>query len=200
MFRFVTAALLIGVLTGCAGSAATPAPTPVSTPGPTAAPTADPTAAPTATPAPTPRPAAESTATPERTPEGPTELPVDGHVAPGEYFGESEGYKFLVTVPEAGWTWTREYESFHQGHQHSDFAIVRPGGSITTLYAEACESEGTEFEVGPTVDDLANALASLEDFEVSEPTDVSISGYQGKRVRVTVPLDADVENPECYDG
>lgn len=180
MVRFVTAALLMGVLTGCAG--APPAP------------------APTQTPAPTPPPTAEPTATPESTPGGPTELPVDGHVEPGQYFGEFEGYKFVVTVHGAGWTWTRQYESFHQGRQHNNFAIFRPGGSITTLYAEACESEGTEFDVGPTVDDLANALVSLEDFEVSEPIDVTLSGYQGKRVRVTVPMDADVENSECYDG
>ena len=200
MFRFVTAALLIGVLSGCAGAPATPAPTPASTPDPTAAPTTAPTVAPTATAAPTPRPTAEPTATPEPTPDGPTELPVGGHIGPGQYFGEFEGYKFSVTVPNAGWTWTREYESSHRGHQHSDFAIFRPGGDITTLYAEACDAEGTEFEVGPTVDDLANALASLEDFDVSEPIDVTFSGYQGKRVRVTVPMDADVENPECYDG
>lgn len=190
MFRFVTAAVLVGVLAGCAGAPRTPEPTA----------TAAPTAVPTATPGPTARPTAEPTATPESTPGGPTELPVDGHVEPGQYFGEFEGYKFLVTVPNAGWTWTREYESFHQGHDHSNFAILRPGGFITTLYAEACESEGTEFEVGPTVDDLAYALASLEDFDVSEPIDVTLSGYEGKRVRVTVPIDADAENPDCYDG
>jgi len=201
MFRFVTAALMIGVLSGCAGAAATPAP--ASTAGLTAAPTADPTvgsATTTVPTSPTLAPTSGPTASPEPTPDGPTELPVDGHVEPGQYFGEFEGYKFLVTVPNAGWTWTREYESFHQGHQHSDFAIFRPGGAMTTLYAEACESEGSEFEFGPTVDDLANALVSLEDFEVSEPTEVTLGGYQGKQVTVTVPMDADVGNPECDDG
>ncbi|HUP83654.1 MAG TPA: hypothetical protein VM284_05620, partial [Candidatus Limnocylindria bacterium] len=169
------------ILAGCAAAAP-----------PTPSPTAEPSAAPTPTAAPT--------ASPESTPGGPTELPVDGRVQPGQYFGEFEGYKFVVTVPNSGWTWTREYESFHQGHEHNNFAIFRPGGFITTLYAKACDSEGTEFEVGPTVDDLANALASLEDFDVSEPIDVTVSGYQGKRVRVTVPMDVDPANPECYDG
>ena len=45
-----------------------------------------------------------------------------------------------------------------------------------------------------------NALLTLEDFEVSEPTDVTLSGYQGKQVTVTVPMDADVGNPDCYEG
>lgn len=82
----------------------------------------------------------------------------------------------------------------------SDGAIIFFCCDITSLYAEACDSAGTEFEFGPTVDDLANALVSLQDLEVSEPTDVTLSGFHGKRVMVTVPLDVDVTNPDCDGG
>ena len=61
------------------------------------------------------------------------------------------------------------------------------------LYRRACDSSGTEFDPGPSVDDLANALASLEDFEATAPADVTVSGYEGKRVALTVPMDADVD-------
>src|SRR5687768_5929562 len=79
MFRLVTAAVLIGVLSGCAGMAATPAPTAdptavpnanpttaVPTANPTAVPTTNPTAAPTA--GPTASPA--TTASPRHAPAG----------------------------------------------------------------------------------------------------------------------------------
>ena len=74
------------------------------------------------------------------------------------------------------------------------------------LYRRACDSSGTEFDPGPSVDDLANALASLEDFEVTAPADVTVSGYEGKRVALTVPMDADVDpaadphSPSCDGG
>ena len=35
---------------------------------------------------------------------------------------------------------------------------------------------------------------------MSEPTDVTLSGFHGKRVMVTVPMDVDVTNPDCYQG
>lgn len=50
----------------------------------------------------------------------------------------------------------------------------------STGYARACHSSGTEFEFGPTVDELADALVSLQDFEVSEPIEVTLSGFHGK--------------------
>ncbi len=48
---------------------------------------------------------------------------------------------------------------------------------------------------GPTVDDLASALAALDGFESSPPADVAIRGYQGKRLRLTVPDDLDPAEP-----
>ena len=50
------------------------------------------------------------------------------------------------------------------------------------------------------MDDLANAIASLEDFEVTAPADVTISGYEGKRVVLTVPMNVDVRNPSCDES
>ena len=70
---------------------------------------------------------------------------------------------------------------------------------MPSLYRRACDSSGTEFDPGPSVDDLANALASLEDFEATAPADVTVSGYEGKRVALTVPMDVDVNSPAC-DG
>ena len=71
---------------------------------------------------------------------------------------------------------------------------------MSSLYRRACESSGTEFDPAPSVDDLANALASLEDFKSTAPTDVTVSGYDGKRVALTVPMDVDVNSAACDRG
>jgi hypothetical protein len=70
-------------------------------------------------------------------------------------------------------------------------------GDTTSLYTRACHSSGTEFTFGPAVDDLVKALVSLKDFEVSVPVNVTLGGFQGKRVKVTVPRDVDTGNPDC---
>lgn len=66
------------------------------------------------------------------------------------------------------------------------------GLSITTvsnLVADGCRDHtALDPPVGPTVDDLATALSQLAPFEVTAPpTDVTLLGYQGKRLELTVP-------------
>lgn len=188
----VAIALVICIVSGCSTAAPTAAPTPTRapTPGPTATPTAAPTFAPTVAP----------TASPAVTPEGSKKL-LGKALQPGTYFGDFEGYRFTFTIPDSGWNNYSESGccTIYAGGDAGG-AIIFFTGDITELYAKACDSAGTEFEFGPTVDDLANALVSLEDFEVSQPTDVTLSGYHGKRVMVTVPTDIDVNNPDCDQG
>jgi hypothetical protein len=66
------------------------------------------------------------------------------------------------------------------------------GLSITTvsnLVGDGCRDHtALDPPVGPTVDDLAIALSQLAPFEVTAPpTDVTLFGYQGKHVELTVP-------------
>ena len=140
---------------------------------------------PGATPSPSPTPA-------------PSQL-TDGAVEPGRYFLDSDGYRYTFTVPESGWTFNADFVAVTQG-EDSEIAIFWPSWfaeDVESLYRRACESSGTEFDPGPSVDDLANALASLEDFESTAPADVTVSGYDGKRVALTVPMDVDVNSPAC---
>jgi hypothetical protein len=66
------------------------------------------------------------------------------------------------------------------------------GLSITTvsnLVGDGCRDHtALDPPVGPTVDDLATALSRLAPFEVTEPpTDVTLFGYEGKHLELTVP-------------
>ena len=71
--------------------------------------------------------------------------------------------------------------------------------TIENLGRHACtDHRPADPPVGPSVDDLATALAALEPFEVSvPPTDVTLLGYEGKHVQLTMLLD-DIDS--CEDG
>jgi len=83
-------------------------------------------------------------------------------------------------------------------------AILFPG-DVSTLN-DPCNWRGTADDVSvlPAVDDLVNALLAQTAYEVSEPVDVTIAGYSGKRVDIVVPTDPfegqDSDAPECDRG
>lgn len=158
-----------------------------------------PTPSPTATPAPT--------ATPSPT----AKAPGGGKLQPGTYFlnplpAPNTGLTLTYTVP-AGW------EAFGPGLIPSgDPSTGAPGGialqfiDVTSLNGDPCHWSATtsDVSVGPRVDDLVQALRAQTAYEVSEPVDVSIGGYNGKRVDIVGPTAPfrgySSEAPACDDG
>ncbi len=82
----------------------------------------------------------------------------------------------------------------------SSFVMQKHGGArpdgmaiavwlVSNIYGEGCQWEGTLADppIGPTVDDLADALAGLTDREVTGPVDVRIGGYPGRELEMTIP-------------
>ena len=59
------------------------------------------------------------------------------------------------------------------------------------MFADPCRwrAADSEVPVGPSVDDLVNALAEQTAYEVSDPVDVSLGGYSGKQVDLQLPAD-----------
>lgn len=71
--------------------------------------------------------------------------------------------------------------------------ILRGGG----LYSDPCHSTPPpDINVGPSVDDFANALASHPVLEATTPTAATLAGYSGKYLELQLP--ADVSN--CTNG
>jgi len=67
------------------------------------------------------------------------------------------------------------------------------------LYADPCQYKGLlDPSPGPSVDDLATALASVPGLNATTPTDVTFAGYQGKQLTLTAPasFDACTLSPE----
>ena len=83
-----------------------------------------------------------------------------------------------------------------------------PGGiafqfrDVTTLKGDPCHWSGTDDDipVGPTVDDLVQALQDQTAYEASDPVDVVIGGYAGQRVDIVSPTDLDTLSPGCDES
>jgi hypothetical protein len=124
-------------------------------------------------------------------------------------------YQFNLNVIEAG---AAEFPAFEitvpQGWQMVDGWIVnrpRPDRDIPPVavqfwdvdqvYGHPCQWDGTLFQPGPTVDDLANALVDVPMRNATEPIEVTIDGYAGMYLEWSVPADLEVigdsEFPAC---
>lgn len=135
----------------------------------------------------TPTPSPTAAATPQAIQNGP--------LAPGRYIVSSMApladvpIRFTFDVPD-GWSgelgavWLTDKES-----RPPDGATLgfMPGGS---LYSEPCGAPPPpDIEVGPAVDDFANALADHPLLDVTDPVDVTLDGYAGKYVDLQIPSD-----------
>jgi hypothetical protein len=94
------------------------------------------------------------------------------------------------TVPN-GW----QYSSRTLTPGTVDEADVGPPGgrsiqfvTVHSLHANPCGANSLgDIEVGPTVDDLVEAIGAQTAYEASAPADVTIGGYSGKRVDMVMP-------------
>jgi hypothetical protein len=139
-------------------------------------------------------PAATPTPRPAALPSG------ESQPAPGRHFTDLQGFRYTINIPAAGWAAnpTSDGTVILKDAEGADLAGLFIFGAKRDLYTEPCQWRGTQTFAGETADEFATALAGLDGFESSEPADVTISGYHGKRLRLTVPDDVDVD--ACDDG
>jgi hypothetical protein len=135
-----------------------------------------PTAAPTATAAPSP------SIPPLR----------EGALDPGRYTYDGDGLRVIVTVP-AGWEGGSV--SVGTGTELPDGAnlgLRQP----THVFGDPCAPESSTKTLGPSVADLAAALADLPYVTSSPPADVTISGFSGTHLSFVV----DTTGIDCVMG
>jgi hypothetical protein len=135
-------------------------------------------------------------------------IPPFAPLEPGTYFIDpdldpSTPLRVVYEVPFEGWLmWIGATNSSDGAH------VMVSITTVTNLVRHGCRDHSwADPPVGPSVDDLAAALADLAPFRVtSPPKDVTIYGYRGKHLELTVP-DLPVEGPEddrqfarCIDG
>lgn len=119
---------------------------------------------------------------------------------PGTYSIARDGLNATISVP-AGWT-NLDQRGVAKGDDQTFMAVVfwPFAEDFSEVYSDPCQWKTSVIEppVGPTVDDLANALAAQEMRGDAIPTAVAIDGYEGKYLEMTVPTDLDFA--DCDDG
>lgn len=116
--------------------------------------------------------------------------------------------RIVYTVPAAGWS--AFLGPYKDVGEEGDLQRVNVAfADIRNLTVDACtDHDPLDPPVGPTVDDLAAALAELPPLEVvSPPSDVTAFGYSGKHLEITVPasltwkvISGTPLFTECYQG
>ena len=151
----------------------------------------------------------EATPTPSPTPAATPQPLGTGTLEPGMVvatgLGAGESMSVTFTVPE-GW------EGFAGACVIPRTGTTAPDGMgicflevNAGLYSDPCHgyAAGVDVLVGPTVEDLANALTEQAAYEATAPTDVTLGGYSGKRMDLQLPSDvASCDNGEFrpWDG
>jgi hypothetical protein len=107
--------------------------------------------------------------------------------------------RVMVTVPD-GWEgiigtiWLAE-----KGNGAPDGAGLLVGRGAWLLTDPCTKAEHAippDVEVGPSVDDFADAIADHPLLDATDPVDVTLAGYSGKFIELTVP--ADISMCEVY--
>jgi hypothetical protein len=136
-----------------------------------------------------PSPVASSDPSPTQTARDIMELPNFAPLVPGTYFIDPDSdastpLRVVYEVPVQGWSQWFGAVKF-AGDEHVAVSIT----TVTNLVRHGCrDHRPADPPVGLTVDDLAAALADLAPFRVtSPPEDVTIYGYSGKHLELTVP-------------
>src|SRR6185436_8748639 len=105
----------------------------------------------------------------------------------------------ILTVPASGWfangggNLYRDLIADRVGPAFAE-VLITPWWRARNLTADPCHWSGGELDppVGPTADDLATALVEQAAGNASAPTDVTVGGYPGKRVELSLPVGLDI--------
>jgi hypothetical protein len=132
-----------------------------------------PSASPTPIPTPTARP-----------------LPPQGALAPGGYrMGSKVAQVPFTFVVPAGWR--TDLDSFISKDMGGPAEVAFTAWQITHVFSDGCHPTGHLVQVGPTVSDLARALANQKGRDTVGPTDTTLAGLAAKRVELRVPSNWD---------
>jgi hypothetical protein len=105
----------------------------------------------------------------------------------------------FYTIPADGWmSW---FGAFKPGlpTDPPDSVIGLSIVNVTNVVQDGCTGHAAASPpVGPTVDDMAAALAALSPFDLTKPpSDITIDGFSGKHLELTVP---DIAFERADDG
>jgi hypothetical protein len=87
-----------------------------------------------------------------------------------------------------------------------DWAVSKSGADpvfglvfmdVGNIYADGCQWELVDPPPGPTVDDLISAYAKVPELRATSARDVTVDGFEGKQIQITIP---DYNENECKES
>ena len=125
-----------------------------------------------------------------------SEWPTSGPVEPGTYHIPSSAWNvvgFTMTMPE-GWEIDPAIPPGAAKNSNSDGEATFYPVIVDAIYSDPCfgsagEDGGELLEVGPSVDDLAQALLKQPHTVVAGPVDATLGGLPAKRIDLTMADD-----------
>lgn len=121
-------------------------------------------------------------------------IPISRDLEAGTYRANASiPVEVLVTVPD-GWSGGGDWLLLGpRGIEPPDGMNIR-FGSVSTMYVDPLDASKGSLDppVGPTVDDLVDAISRHPDWPTSAPADVIVDGYAGKVIRLTLPTDIEL--------
>lgn len=129
----------------------------------------------------------------------PTPAPMrSGPLDPGTYLVRAiPGLSIEVTVPQ-DWTGFGSWGFFGPLTEFPPDGMGLGFWEVANLYEDPLEPSLVDPRIGPTVDDLVAGLMAQPGHTTSPPVDVTIDGFAGAKVELTVPEDAAFT--ECFAG
>ena len=113
-------------------------------------------------------------------------------------WGPSElGVQLTMLLPD-GWEAGDGLIGRSDSDDPANWAMVG-ASTVANIFADRCQWTGTELDppVGPTVDDLATAFATVWGEGATTPVDAVLDGFAGKHMVLTVPTDVDLDG--CHN-
>ena len=115
----------------------------------------------------------------------------------GTYTLVDHDRRITVTLPD-GWTGNGWYVDKGDGLNHAGLMLF---AGVDFVFADPCQwRDGFMPSIGPSVEDLATALANQPQRGESVPSEVSIDGYSGQLIELTVPSDIDFADCDSDGG
>jgi hypothetical protein len=123
---------------------------------------------------------------------GRSDFPASGPVEPGTYQIPPSAWNVAgvtMTMPEGWETQFGPPTAFKFSGGDTELALYFV--TVDEIYSDPCQGEGELIEIGPTVDDLANALLDQPHTVATGPVDTTFGGLPAKKIDMTVPADLD---------
>jgi hypothetical protein len=118
-------------------------------------------------------------------------------LAAGTYYVDTPfPVRLAFEVPEAttAWAYTSAGTQLNLAWETRELSFE----IVENVVADPCSTEQLDPPVGPSVDDLVDAISSLDGFEATAATDVSIDGYNGKQFVLTAPAHDEAACRDLY--